>query len=278
MMSMTFARTLLGATLLVGACNPNPQPAVIRDIRLDNAPVSLSGVPEIASGSPLAVTVTTEGRCNPLRVHWGDDDPWDRMFATFLISWKSFGHDFNHTYPSTGALRGYKSVTAAGDASTCIGEVKKRFLVTPQLMTFGWSLGGSACGDAPPIMQTKLGNVVYLVQIPPPVPGPGYSPLIGQIVVGRNQVYDANGAAELGDATFPFPGWLKYSVIVQVIPPGVPGPHLFQGGTNFSFRVAQPNSKIQFCYNSNPMPPDPTVGQGFEVRFRADASNAELPP
>jgi len=34
MMSMIFARTLVGATLLVGACNPNPRPAVIQDIRL----------------------------------------------------------------------------------------------------------------------------------------------------------------------------------------------------------------------------------------------------
>jgi len=284
MMTSSSANALLAVALLAGACRSDgPRPGIVREVTT-SAPVNASGVPlapsvsASAAGSgarSISVFIRTEGICNSLRVHWGDDGGWETLPPSNVPDRIVTA---SHNYPSTLALRGYKSVTAAGDGSTCIGQAQKRILVTPEVMTIGWVLANSACEDAPAIIQTKLGNVVYIVDVPPPVPGVG-SPLVGQIVVGPNQVHDADGLADPADASFPFPGLRKYSVVVTVVPPPPAGPpQNFQGSKHFSFRVADANSLIRFCYNGDRMPPDPRQQQGFQVNFRADASNAALPP
>jgi len=267
--------TLLALTLITTAC---VAPA-ITGITILNAPVgATSGVPEVMTDTPVQVQVTGSGVCPSLAIHYGDNTPWT-SHANYDLAKAEMIADHAYIAPPI-ALTGFKSITAHGDGSTCVGEVTTRILVTPEVMHIGWALGTqpAACADAPTFLQHLMKNTAFIVDIPAATPG--QTPVIGTITIGGHQ-FDADGDVALAPGFFPFPGKRMFSVVV--LETGMSGTQttsqVIQGGKHFSFRTTHSDSHISFCYNSNqlPVPPAGGVEQGFIITFRADASQAIIP-
>jgi len=275
MYTKLWASMLLGTALLTTACG---KPA-ISDISFLNAPIgATSGVPEIMVGTTLKLQVIGSGVCPSLTINYGDNENWITEGQYDLSSPMTIS---DHAYSTLGSsLNGFKSVSVHGDGTNCIGQVKKRILVSPEMQQIGWALDlnkTDPCGDAPLLLQHLMNNVAFIIDIPAPTPG--VTPVIGAVTIGGQQ-YDADGSSDVADASFPFPGFRKYSVIVKTSTSNVTiAPQVIQGGKHFLFRTNQSGSGVSFCYNSDRLPiTNPgNVQAGFRVNVRADASQAIFP-
>lgn len=180
----------------------------------------------------LDFIVNGTGRCDMMRIDWGDGYKYD-LTDVDLNSRPTFSYTFQ-------TWRGGKTVTAIGTQG-CGGQVNTRFTIEPASYSIGFAQPGNDICNKVPFTSAKLVKNTLVHITTAPVSGP-YS--FG-IDFGGGHRYDADGnPGSVAASPFPFPGLREYSLVLRV------GNQVVQGGKDVRFTTTE-EGQLEICLNDN---------------------------
>lgn len=245
---------MLSAAILCGCGGTPVNTGSVTDFDFVNAPVGASGLPEIAVGQTLTLSVKGQGTC-PVLTNFGIDATGaSQDFLQFNIG--SPQRLFEFSYPVS-SWYGKKTVTVQAHGS-CIGTVKKLIVVKDADPAHASANRPFVRVDLPIVTPV---NVCFTVQTgealqPFGSPREVYRPLQKNTLVRVNAdgranflgtQYGPEGDGFVADASFPFPGFSRYAYIYRVGQLKVPAA---AEHVDVLFRTTE-RAQLELCVNTN---------------------------
>jgi hypothetical protein len=255
------AAALLPAALFLQGCQPSGSGSgtanILQSIEVDNA------VPP-SVGADIKFIIRGMGTCHRTTFDWGDGTPNDQVTLDLTRGADTVEHRFT-------GWPGGKTVSATGGTGVatqdaCLGSDTVRFTTQPAFAIIGVAGQGTQACNVP---TPSFGAVSpgWLIQIRNTL----LANWPGGINFGcpfRNCVFDAHGSDEaLADASFPFPGLRRYSLVLRIgSSSSSTPPQIVQGDTDLQFTATRQGA-LEFCLNDI----DVTNNDGgYQLEVRVD--------
>lgn len=223
--------------------------------------ISLAPGPTPALNQNLDFTVSGTGRCDKMRIDWGDGDV-DDLSSVDLNSRPTFSHTYQN-------WRGGKTVTAIGRQG-CGGQVNTRFTIEPPSYNIGFAQPATATCNRVPFTSAQLVKNTLVHITTSPVSGAfsfgidfGCHPRgdCGCVAGTGPCRFDADGKpGSVAASPFPFPGLLEYSLVLRV------GNQVVQGGKDVRFTTTE-QGQLEICLNDDAFTDN---RGGYEIHISAD--------
>ena len=207
--------------------------------------ISLAPGQTPALNQNLDFTVSGTGRCDRMRIDWGDGDK-DDLSAVDLGSGPRFSHTFQN-------WRGGKTVTAIGTQG-CGGQVNTRFTIEPASYSIAFAQpGNNICNRVPFTSAPLVKNTLVHITTSPVSGAYSFGIDFGchprgdcGCVAGTGPCrYDADGKpGSVAASPFPFPGLREHSLVLRV------DNQVVQGGKDVRFTTTT-EGQLEICINDD---------------------------
>jgi hypothetical protein len=243
---------------LAASCIPTGTPGQFNVLQS----IALAPGQSPAVGAPVSFVFSGVGHCGLVNIDWGDGRTEQFCGSSgsncpFDLTGPESQRTVTHTFTGWG---GGKTVSASPAGSSCIGQVRVRFNMTPSVKSIAFAQPGkSICQTPVPSLPSLAPG--SLVHVSMDTASNARAINFGCFAWGC--VYDADGKpGSVADSRFPFPGFREYSLVLSV--GGTP----FQGGTNTQFTTFA-GGTLSFCLNDGDKDVTNNAG-GYQIDISVD--------